>query len=230
MKHRDDVSVRDVVAELNVLGASISYCPGFLDSDEARRIFCSLLGEMAFDPAECVVRRPFSAEWLPMKRLQTARGEPGTGYRYSGTRIYAKPWTPTLSGLRSRLRAATGEDPNFVLINLYRSGCDSISWHRDDERDLVKPTTILSLSLGARRDFQLSPARDGVQRIFTIPLESGDLLLMRHPTNQLFKHQVPARRLVAEPRLNLTWRSMISSTNRSSSLLHLSPPATRNKT
>jgi alkylated DNA repair dioxygenase AlkB len=164
-----------------------------------------------------------------MKRLQTASGEPGTSYRYSGTRIDAKPWTHTLSALRSRLRAATGEDLNFVLINLYRSGCDSISWHRDDERDLVKPTTILSLSLGAVRDFQLSPVRDAIRRVFTIPLESGGLLLMRHPTNQLFKHQVPPRRRVAEPRLNLTWRSMISSTDRDSSLLHSSAPATRNK-
>lgn len=214
-----DINTRDVVAELKSLGAEISYISGFLDAGEARRTFCALLAEIALDPAESLVRRPFSAGWWPMKRLQAARGDAGTSYRYSGTTIQAKAWTPTLLNLRSRLRIATGEDPNFVLINAYRSGRDAISWHRDDERDLVKPATILSLSLGATRDFQLSPARGAVARIFTIPLEAGSLLILRHPTNQLFEHRVPERRRVAEPRLNLTWRTMIRSDHGRSSLL-----------
>lgn len=214
-----DIGARDAVAELNRLGARISYIPGFLDFGEARRTFRALLAEITLDPAESLVRRPFSSGWWPMKRLQAARGDAGTSYRYSGATIQAKAWTPTLLNLRSRLRVATGEDPNFVLINAYRSGRDSISWHRDDERDLLKPPTILSLSLGAVRDFQLSPARGAVARTFTIPLEAGSLLILRHPTNQLFRHRVPERRRVAEPRLNLTWRTMVRSDHgRSSSL------------
>ncbi len=105
----------------------------------------------------------------------------------------------------------------------YRSGRDCIGWHADDERDLGNAPTILSLSLGATRDFQLrhreafpqagQPARRPELQTVTIPLGSGSLLSMHDPTNKYWKHQLPKRggskAATIGARLNLTWRQIV---------------------
>ncbi|MFM5982088.1 MAG: alpha-ketoglutarate-dependent dioxygenase AlkB, partial [Sphaerospermopsis kisseleviana] len=44
---------------------------------------------------------------------------------------------------------------NSVLLNLYRDGKDSVSWHSDDEPELGKNPIIASVSFGATRRFSL---------------------------------------------------------------------------
>lgn len=46
---------------------------------------------------------------------------------------------------------------NSVLINLYRDGKDSVSWHSDDEIMLGICPTIASVSLGETRKFEMRP-------------------------------------------------------------------------
>lgn len=46
---------------------------------------------------------------------------------------------------------------NSVLINLYRNGKDSVSWHSDDEIMLGICPTIASVSLGETRKFEMRP-------------------------------------------------------------------------
>ena len=48
---------------------------------------------------------------------------------------------------------------NSVLLNLYRDGRDSVSWHADNEPGLGRDPVIASLSLGAVRRFQLKHRR-----------------------------------------------------------------------
>jgi alkylated DNA repair dioxygenase AlkB len=109
------------------------------------------------------------------------------------------------------------------ILSYYRSGRDCIGWHADDERDLGDAPTILSLSLGATRDFQfrhreafpragLAARRPELQTV-TLPLGSGSLLIMRDPTNKDWKHQLPRRggskAALIGARLNLTWRRIV---------------------
>lgn len=71
---------------------------------------------------------------------------------------------------------------------------------------------------GADRDFQFRRKDDFGKKnqnrtlqTVTLPLEHGSLLIMRHPTNRNWKHQLPKRTgKTTEPgaRLNLTWRTM----------------------
>jgi len=107
--------------------------------------------------------------------------------------------------------------------NYYRSGRDCIGWHADDEHDLGDAPTILSLSLGATRDFQFrhrevfpragQAARRPELQTVTLPLGSGSLLIMRDPTNKDWKHQLPRRggskAALIGVRLNLTWRRIV---------------------
>jgi alkylated DNA repair dioxygenase AlkB len=110
--------------------------------------------------------------------------------------------------LKARLEEQAGWRFNSLLLNLYRDGRDRMGWHADDEPELDPQAPIASLSLGAARDFQLRPRRpvDEERATLTLALGDGDLLLMEAPTQQHWQHQLPARRRVSEPRLNLTFR------------------------
>ncbi len=145
-------------------------------------------------------------------RLTCWMGDAGAAYRYSGLLLQPEPWTPLVSGLRQRVEAVAGCRFHAVLLNLYRTGDDRMGWHADDEPELDPAATIASLSLGATRRFQLRSLRrgeDGRRETIALDLGDGDLLLMDPPTQRHWQHQLPARRGVRAPRLNLTFRRLI---------------------
>ena len=218
---RNNPNIEAALAYLHHHGACVEYASDFLSSTEAEGYMHGLLTVIEFNTEEASkVRRPFSRDKITIPRRQTAYGDPGTSYTFAGCVVPARPWIPLLSTLREVLSVRTGETPNFVLINYYRSGQDCIGWHADDERDLGDAPTILSLSLGATRDFQFrhraafprpgQPARRPELQTVTLPLRSGSLLIMRDPTNKEWKHQLPRRggskAATIGARLNLTWR------------------------
>lgn len=221
---RDNPTIEAALAYLHHHGACVEYTPAFLSSTEAEGYMHGLLPVIEFNAeAESKVRRPFSRDKIAIPRRQTAYGDPGTSYEFAGCLVRARPWIPLLDTLRELLRARTGYAPNFVLINLYRDGRNCIGWHADDERDLGDAPTILSLSLGATRDFQFRhreafsrpgqvERRPKVQTV-TLPLGSGSLLIMRNRTNKAWKHQLPRRggtqAATIGARLNLTWRQVV---------------------
>lgn len=128
----------------------------------------------------------------------------GTGtYRYSGTVNTPHPWTPALDDLRQRLEGATGARYNSCLANRYRSGDDTVGWHSDSEDGIGSTPTIASLSLGATRDFRIRRRAD--DETWTVPLHSGDLIVMSGPSQMDYMHSVP-RRANAGTRINLTYR------------------------
>lgn len=208
----------EAVATLNAHGARVEYHPAFLGMREAARSMGRLLGEVAFDPPEASrLRQPFTGRMVEIPRRQAGYGDPGARYAFSGACVAARPWTPSLRRLRALLRKRMGAEPNYVLVNLYRDGADRVGWHSDDERDLGPEPVILSLSLGAPRDFQLrargvAPQAAREVGTVTLTLAPGSLLVMRHPTNAWWKHQLPrrggSRPERIGPRLNLTWRTV----------------------
>jgi len=104
------------------------------------------------------------------------------------------------------------------LVNYYASGADSISYHSDDERFLGDLPAIASFSLGAKRDFLMKnkPVRPGDNapsppetKSIKLPLTSGDMVLMRGPTQANWLHSIPKRAgKNAEDggRINITFR------------------------
>ena len=114
-----------------------------------------------------------------------------------------------------------------MMANMYPSGEDSLGWHADDEKDHQEGSSIVSVSLGATRDFLVKPYTDAGKAMFkryghgerlTIPLMAGDILVMSGNMQKNYKHTVPKRAKV-EPvevdhygktvtRLNLTYRVM----------------------
>lgn len=56
-------------------------------------------------------------KWHQIPRQQSAYGDEGIVYRFSGTSVPCKPWTNTLKLLKDLIKDVTGFDYNFVLIN-----------------------------------------------------------------------------------------------------------------
>ena len=142
-------------------------------------------------------------------RLTAWHGDAGAAYQYSGLTLDPQPWTPALQQLREQVQAAAGTCFNSVLLNLYRSGQDSMGWHADDEPELGPSPVIASLSLGATRRFRLrpiGPKAGALAQPLGLDLPNGSLLLMRGPTQHCWQHALPKTARPTGPRLNLTFR------------------------
>lgn len=202
------------IALLNAHGANLLYVPDFLDPQQELHYRARLEAEVEFDSPEA--SRVFvHGKWRDIPRRQSAYGDEGLSYRFSGTRVPARPWAPVVAELRDRMAARTAAPINFVLVNWYEGLRHGVGWHADDERDLDPSAPIASLSLGHPRDFQFRPSAPGAAPgTVTMRLEPGSLLLMLPPTNQRFQHCLPRRTganaATIAPRWNLTGRVMRS--------------------
>jgi alkylated DNA repair dioxygenase AlkB len=106
--------------------------------------------------------------------------------------------------LCERIENAVNSKFNCVLINYYRNGMDSNGWHADNEKELGENPVIASLSLGETRRFDLKHQFEDEK--FSIPLNSGDLLLMDNQIQNFYKHQIAKSKKINNPRINLTFR------------------------
>lgn len=146
---------------------------------------------------------------IAVPRLVAWYGDTGAAYRYSGLVHDPLPWTPLLTDIRKRVEQEIGEPLNGVLLNFYRNGQDAMGWHSDDEPELGVQPLVVSLNLGATRRFDFR--RKGASRIeYSLELEHGSLLVMSGPTQHHWQHQIVRTRKVATPRINLTFRQIIS--------------------
>ena len=139
-------------------------------------------------------------------RLTAWHGEPGIRYRYSGITLTAHCWTETLYAIKQALKIVVAAPFNSVLLNLYRNGNDSMSWHSDDEKELGTHPAIASVSLGASRRFQFKHKHDNTLAKINLELADGSLLIMQGDTQHNWKHQLPKVRKPLAPRINLTYR------------------------
>ena len=138
-------------------------------------------------------------------RLTSWVGDPNKEYTYSGIRVKNKPWTPSLLNIKSRVEHIAETKFNSVLLNLYRNGDDCVAWHSDDEPELGVNPIVGSVSFGEARPFQLKNKKNPTVK-YEVLLGHGDFLLMKGKTQAAWLHQVPRRKSMSEPRVNLTFR------------------------
>ena len=104
----------------------------FFTPAESDTLLCDLENEIAWKQES--IRVPGRQVLLP--RLTAWYGDEGAVYRWSSIVQQPKPWTYTLLAIKGRIEAETQTRFNSVLLNLYRSEQDSVSWHSDDEPGL----------------------------------------------------------------------------------------------
>ena len=184
-------------------GTALLY-ENFLDESLASALFQQLLSETKWEQGEIVI----FGRTVKEPRLSTWHSESAMGYKYSGVVRKSQPWTPLLNDLRDRCSAVTRTPFNSVLVNLYRDGNDGTGWHADNEAVNGPEPTIASVSLGATRRFDLRhrETRETVQ----VQLKSGSLLVMAGLLQQCWVHQIAKTKRVHDPRINLTFRNIMS--------------------
>lgn len=143
-------------------------------------------------------------------RLAAWFGDRDARYTYSGLSLEPLPWTELLADLRVRVEALAGAPFNSVLLNYYRDQRDGMGLHSDDEPELGRNPTIASVSLGERRTFVLKHKSRKDLKPVHLPLDSGSLLLMRGETQHRWKHGINKLTRPCGPRVNLTFRRIIT--------------------
>lgn len=157
--------------------------------------------------------------------------------KYNSCAVPPRPIPPCLEMLKNLTEALTNDTYNFVLVNYYSNGQDSISYHSDDERFLGDNPTIASFSLGARRDFLMKHKPPGAgpangnqgksdagasnaEKVYPgttqlkLPLGSGDMIIMRGETQRNWLHSIPKRsgknNEADKGRINITMRKAMT--------------------
>lgn len=153
----------------------------------------------------------------PQPRLVAWYADAGQRYSYSGVTLEASPFTALLREIKTYVEELCGDHFNSVLLNYYRDQRDSMGFHADDERELGARPSIASLSLGEERPFIMKHRSRKDINDLRITLASGSLLLMRGATQSNWKHGVPKSSKPMGPRINLTFRQIISPPQRGTS-------------
>lgn len=182
--------------------AELTWYPQYFEPLRADAILAQLLQETPWRQDHIRMH----GRTLPVPRLQAWYGTPQARYGYSGILLDPLPFTPLLQELREELQARTGHAFNAVLLNQYRDGSDSVSWHSDDEPELGCDPVIASLSLGQTRRFELRHRQRKELGKCVLDLSHGSLLLMGTGVQRNWLHQIPKQPGIRALRLNLTFR------------------------
>jgi alkylated DNA repair dioxygenase AlkB len=104
-----------------------------------------------------------------------------------------------------------------VWVNLYRDGSDSVAWHGDRNAKVHRNPLVATVSLGARRRFQMRPK--GTTKVtHSFGLGHGDLVVMGGACQHDWEHTVPKVAKAPGARMSVTIR------HSSGELLHPNRP------
>jgi alkylated DNA repair dioxygenase AlkB len=184
-------------------GTALYYGPVFTRA-EADRYLQTLLDTIAWRQDEAVIM----GKHIFTKRKVAWYGDQAFSYTYSNTTRHALPWTTELLALKAVTEQRTGETYNSCLLNLYHSGEEGMAWHSDAERDLKRNGAIGSLSFGAERKFSFKHKKS--EQTVSVVLQHGSLLVMKDTTQTYWLHRLPPTKLVTRPRVNLTFRTIVT--------------------
>ena len=114
-------------------------------------------------------------------------------------------WTAELLEIKKKVEGASGIVFDSVLLNYYRDGNDSVSWHSDSLPSSGRHHAIASVTFGETRMFKVRRKDDKKWQI-EIPLTHGSFLLMGAAMQDHYEHHIPKTAREIGPRINLTFR------------------------
>ena len=174
----------------------------FFNKVESDQIFQELLSKIKWRQD----KMKLYGKEFELPRLTAWYGDDGKSYTFSRIPMNPDAWTHTLLSVKSRIEEVTQAKFNSVLLNLYRTERDGVSWHSDDEPELGKNPMIASVSFGETRRFQLRHKLDKSLDKVEITLTHGSLLIMKGSTQHFWQHQIPKSAKSLRERINLTFR------------------------
>ena len=132
---------------LDLPEAEVFLCPAFFSASEADR----LLEELRHTTDWRQETISLYGKSVDVPRLTAWYGDEGTTYVYSEIRNVPLPWTAALLEVKRAVEPPSGIVFNSVLLNRYRTGKDSVSWHADDEPEFGEQPVIASVSFGGHQ-------------------------------------------------------------------------------
>ena len=183
----------------------VEYIENFFDFDQSQLYMKHLTNDIKWKREKI---RMWGKEIVTKKRIAWYADE-GKSYTYSGSTFYPVQWNEVLLEIKKQVEQHIRFQFNSVLLNEYKSGEVGMGWHSDDEKELGIDPIIASLSFGANRDFIFKHKTDKSFEKIKIHLKSGSLLIMSGSTQHYWKHSLPKRLKVRDPRVNLTFRKIL---------------------
>jgi len=201
MKPFDHFNVPDYQPEvMKIRDGEYLFVPEFFDKSKSDYYFNFLLNNIQWKQEE----RRMYGKTVKFPRLTAWYGD--QPYTYSGITHAVREWTDILLEIKREVELKTQSSFNSVLLNLYRKGNDSISWHADAEKSLGENPIIASVSFGATRRFQLGYNKTNEK--IQLELGHGSLLIMKGELQHYWQHQVPKTKKEVEQRINLTFMTI----------------------
>jgi len=183
----------------------VHYYGPIIPISAANEYFNDLLNNIAWQHDQAVK----FGQQIMTSRMIAWVGDNSFDYTYSNTTKRAQQWTPTLLTLKKIVEQECGETFNACLLNLYHDGSEGMTWHSDGEKDLKRNGAIASLSFGAERKFSFKHKK--TQETVSLYLQNGSLLVMTGATQKNWLHRLPHSKLITTPRINLTFRTIDTS-------------------
>lgn len=200
-----DLFSNEIDSSKNLLpnDGTVNYYGKLFTETEATKYFETLLNTIEWKNDEAII----FGKHIITKRKVAWYGDANFDYTYSNTTKRALAWTKELVELKAIIENHTGEQFNSCLLNLYHNGAEGMAWHSDAEKDLKKNAAIASLSFGAERKFAFKHKQS--KETISLLLEHGSLLVMKDNTQTNWLHRLPPTKLIKNPRINLTFRSIV---------------------
>jgi len=185
---------------IDIRDGSYIYIPDFFSKSDADLYLNKFISDILWKQESMNMY----GKQLNFPRLTAWYGENNKPYSFSGITLQPNPWTPELLEIKKLIEPMCHVNFNSVLLNRYRDGNDSISWHTDAEKELGRNPVIASVNFGAEREFQMR--HNNTKERVDISLKHGSLLIMQGPLQHYWQHQVPKTKKIVKERINLTFR------------------------
>lgn len=198
-----DLFNTNLVSNILPFDGEVNYYGTVLSIKEAQKYYQKLSENIQWENDKAII----FGKLIITKRKVAWYAENPFEYTYSKTTKRALPWTKELLDLKKIVEEKTSETYNSCLLNLYHDGSEGMAWHSDGEKDLKTNGAIGSLSFGAERKFSFKHKES--KKTISIVLEKGSLLVMKGETQTHWMHRLPPTKKVKNPRINLTFRTIL---------------------
>lgn len=191
---------QDYTTPVQIENGEYIYIPDFYNREKANKFLKTFIEGIEWNQESMNMY----GKQVLFPRLTAWYGENDKPYSFSGITLQPKPWSKELLEIKKDIEPLSKVVFNSVLLNRYRDGKDSISWHTDAEKELGENPVIASVNFGAERVFQLRHME--TKEKIEIVLKHGSLLIMQGELQHYWQHQVPKTKKVNSERINLTFR------------------------
>ena len=127
-----------------------------------------------------------------------------------GQRTYeSQGWPDCVRQIQQWLKTSRGWYFEGCFLNGYNDNRDQLGWHTDDDPFINHALPIAVVTLGCPRLIEFKPIGAPNSEKTSIMLEHGSLCVMNAGMQQTHLHRIPKAGFIAQPRISLTFRSLL---------------------